>query len=291
VADSPATVLLQGESGTGKELVARAIHESGRFAGYPYVPVVCSALTPSLLESELFGHERGAFTGAFQRKVGKFELAQGGTLFLDEIAEISPETQVKLLRFLQEREFERVGGVETLRADVRVVTATNRDLAGLVTKGLFREDLYFRLRVVTIRLPALRERKEDIPILVRYFLEKLRRETGRSVGVVPTAVTDLLMHHSWPGNVRELENALRRAVLLSPGNVLLPEHLALETSLAAPRIPLTLKSLHALEREHIENILAYTGYEKKRCAEILEISRPTLDKRIREYGIRLPGEQ
>lgn len=290
VADSGATVLLQGESGTGKELVARAIHESGRFAGSPYVPVVCSALTPSLLESELFGHERGAFTGAFQRKSGKFEIAQGGTLFLDEIAEIPPETQVKLLRFLQEREFERVGGVETIRADVRVVAATNRDLAGMVSKGLFREDLYFRLRVVTIRVPALRERKEDIPVLVRYFLEKLRRETGRSVGIVPAAAMDLLMRHSWPGNVRELENALRRAVLLSHGNVLLPETLALETTLSAPRIPLALKSLHELEREHIENILAYTGYEKKRAAEILDISRPTLDKRLREYGIRLPGE-
>jgi transcriptional regulator with PAS, ATPase and Fis domain len=197
---------------------------------------------------------------------------------------------VKLLRFLQEREFERVGGVETLRADVRVIAATNRDLGELTGKGLFREDLYYRLRVVTIPLPPLRERPEDIPLLVRYLLEKIRRESGKTIDVVPTSAMELLLRHPWPGNVRELENALRRSVLLSPGNVLLPETLALDTALSTPRLPLLLRTLQELEREHIENVLAYTGYEKKRAAQILDISRPTLDKRIREYGIRLPGE-
>ena len=290
VADSQATVLLTGESGTGKELVARAIHISGRFLNCPFVPVVCSALTPTLLESELFGHERGSFTGAYQKKQGKFELAQGGTLFLDEISEITPDTQVKLLRFLQEKEFQRVGGVETLRADVRVIAATNRDLSAQVSKGLFREDLYFRLRVISIRIPPLRERKEDIPILVQFFLEKFCRETGKSLPTVPTWAMEMLVGHSWPGNVRELENTLRRAVLLSPENVLLPETLELERNLGPARLPLLLKPIHELEREHIENVLIYTGYEKKRASEILDISRPTLDKRIRDYEIKIPGE-
>lgn len=290
VADSRATILLEGESGTGKELVARAIHVSGRYAQSPFVPVVCSALTPTLLESELFGHEKGAFTGAYQRKSGKFEQAQGGTLFLDEIAEITPETQVKLLRFLQEKEFQRVGGSETLRSEVRVVAATNRDLSAMVGKGLFREDLFFRLKVVTIRIPPLRERKEDIPLLVQYFLEKICREADKPLPAVPTWAMEMLMNHSWPGNVRELENTIRRAVLMSPENVLLPETLELTRTPSPARLPLILKPIHTIEKEHIENVLAYTGFEKKRAAEILDISRPTLDKRIRDYDIRIPGE-
>jgi DNA-binding NtrC family response regulator len=287
VADSKTTVLLHGESGTGKELVARAIHYNSPFATRPFVAVACSALAPSVLESELFGHERGSFTGAHAAKPGKFELAQGGTLFLDEISEISPDIQVKLLRFLQEREFERVGGVETIQTDLRVVAATNRDLGALVAEGRFRQDLYYRLRVVTIDLPPLRERLEDLPLLLRFFLEKIGREVGKVIDAVPEEAMRRLREHPWPGNVRELENALRRAVLLSPSGVLVPETLQLDESLEAHRLPLLMKSLHEVEREHIENVLRFTGYEKKRAAQILEISRPTLDKRIRDHGIRL----
>ncbi len=285
VADAPTTVLLHGESGTGKELVARAIHYNGRYRNRPFVPVACSALAPTLLESELFGHERGAFTGAHQTKVGKFELAQGGTLFLDEVSEIPPDIQVKLLRFLQEKEFERVGGLETLHADVRVIAASNRDLAALASEGSFRRDLFYRLQVVSVDLPPLRERREDLPLLVQYFLGRIRRETGRSVDVVPREAMAALLEYSWPGNVRELENALRRAVLLSPGKVLLPETLQLGGFPEGARLPLIVKSLREVERDHIENILRYTAFEKKRAAEILGISRPTLDKRLREYGI------
>ncbi len=287
VADSKTTVLLHGESGTGKELVARAIHYNSPFAASPFVAVACSALAPSVLESELFGHERGAFTGAHASKPGRFELAQGGTLFLDEISEVSLDIQVKLLRFLQERAFERVGGIGTIRADVRVIAATNQDLAALVAEGRFRQDLYYRLRVVAIELPPLRERREDLPLLVPFFLERIGREVGKTVEVVPEEAMRRLAEHSWPGNVRELENALRRAVLLSPGGVLVPETLQLDDSVEAHRLPLLVKSLQEVEREHIENVLRFTGYEKKRAAQILDISRPTLDKRIREYGIRL----
>ncbi|MCW8907308.1 MAG: sigma-54 dependent transcriptional regulator [Sedimenticola sp.] len=290
VADTRASVLLCGESGTGKEMVARAIHFNGQYRNHPFIPLVCSSLAPNVLESELFGHEKGAFTGAVKQKLGKFELAHGGTLFLDEISEISPDIQLKLLRFLQEREFERVGGNETIKTDVRIITATNRDLATLVSEGEFRQDLYYRLKVVTIELPSLRERQEDIPLLVQYFLEKIRRELGRSVEVIPEETMQELMSYPWPGNVRELENALRRAVLLSRSEVLLPETLQLESSAPQQRLPLFIKSIQELEKEHIENILQFTGYEKKRAAQILDISRPTLNSRIRNYGIEMPDK-
>lgn len=288
VADSRATVLINGESGTGKELVARALHFNSRFRNRPFIAVACAALSPSLLESELFGHERGAFTGAYRTKPGKFELAQGGTLFLDEISETSAEIQVKLLRFLQEREFERVGGIETLKADVRVIAASNKSLSALVASGDFRQDLYYRLKVVSIDLPPLRERKEDLHLLVKFLLEKMRHEMGKAVEIVPQETMNLLLEHAWPGNVRELENTLRRAVLLSPGNALLPETLQLEGKSGGIRIPLVIKPLDDVERDHIENILAFTGYEKKRAAAILGISRPTLDRRLREYGLEVP---
>ncbi|GLI39368.1 sigma-54 dependent transcriptional regulator [Geobacter hydrogenophilus] len=288
VADSRATVLINGESGTGKEMVARALHFNSRFRNRPFIAVACSALAPTLLESELFGHEKGAFTGAIRVKPGKFELAEGGTLFLDEISETSPEIQVKLLRFLQEREFERVGGVETIKADVRVIAASNKSLPALVASGDFRHDLYYRLKVVSIDLPPLRERKDDIRLLVRFLLEKMRHEMGKGVEIVPQETMDLLLDHSWPGNVRELENTLRRAVLLSPGTVLLPETLQLEGGGGGSRMPLIIKSLEEVEREHIENILSFTGYEKKRASAILGVSRPTLDRRIREYGLDVP---
>jgi two-component system, NtrC family, response regulator HydG len=283
VADSRATVLIQGESGTGKEKVARALHYNSSFRNSPFIAVACSSLAPTILESELFGHEKGAFTGAYRTKPGKFELAQGGTLFLDEISETSMEIQVKLLRFLQEREFERVGGTETLKADVRVVAATNKELCGLVSSGEFRKDLYYRLNVVTIDMPPLRERKDDLLLLVKYFLGKMRVETGRSVEIIPQETMDMILAHSWPGNVRELENTLRRAVLLSKRNALLPESLHLEGERDQEKLPLMIKPLHEVEREHIQNVLLYTNYEKKRAAEILDISRPTLDRRVKEY--------
>jgi DNA-binding NtrC family response regulator len=285
VADSRATVLIQGESGTGKEMVARALHFNSQFRNRPFIAVACSSLAPNLLESELFGHEKGAFTGAFRTKPGKFELAEGGTLFLDEISETSIEIQVKLLRFLQEKEFERVGGVETIKADVRIVAATNRNLSALVTSGHFRNDLYYRLKVVSIDLPPLRERKDDILLLVKFLLEKMHLETGKRVDIIPQKTMSQIIEYSWPGNVRELENTLRRAVLLSHGSVLLPESLNLDGSKSSDRFSLVIKPLHEVEREHIENILIYTAYEKKRAAEILGISRPTLDRRIKEYGL------
>jgi len=288
VADSRATVLIQGESGTGKEMVARALHFNSQYRNRPFIAVACSSLAPNLLESELFGHEKGAFTGAYRTKPGKFELAEGGTLFLDEISETSPEIQVKLLRFLQEREFERVGGIETIKADVRIVAATNRNLSDLVAGGGFRNDLYYRLNVVSIELPPLRERKDDILILVKFLLEKMHLETGKRVDIIPQKTMDQLIEYSWPGNVRELENTLRRAVLLSHGSVLLPESLHLDgerEERESDRFSLVIKPLHEVEREHIENILIYTAYEKKRAAEILGISRPTLDRRIKEYGL------
>jgi DNA-binding NtrC family response regulator len=285
VADSRATVLIQGESGTGKEMVARALHFNSQFRNRPFIAVACSSLAPNLLESELFGHEKGAFTGAYRTKPGKFELAEGGTLFLDEISETSLELQVKLLRFLQEREFERVGGIETIKADVRIVAATNKNLTALVAAGLFRNDLYYRLKVVSIDLPPLRERKDDILILVKFLLEKMHLETGKRVDIIPQKTMDQLIEYSWPGNVRELENTLRRAVLLSHGSVLLPETLHLDGNRDGDRFSLVTKPLPEVEREHIENILIYTAYEKKRAAEILGISRPTLDRRIKEYGL------
>lgn len=290
VVNSLATVLLFGESGTGKEVAAKAIHVNGPRVDNPFVPVTCSVLSPTLIESELFGHEKGAFTGADHQKAGKFEQAQGGTLFLDEISEIPPSTQVKLLRFLQEREFERVGGVEKIEADVRVIAATNRDLAKMVDDGDFRRDLYYRLNVVRIMMPPLRERKEDIPLLVSFFLNKIGCDVDKLIDVVPEEVMEMFQQYQWPGNVRELENTLRRAVLLSPGRVLLPETLQLEGELEQPRLPLAVRSLQEVEREHIENILRFTNFEKKKAAEILNISRPTLDRRIRDYEIDCKGQ-
>ena len=273
--------MIQGESGTGKELVARAVHFSGKFKTRPFVTVTCSTLSPSLLESELFGHEKGAFTGAIRTKPGKFELANGGTLFLDEIGEISPDVQVKLLRFLQEKEFERVGGVETLKSDVRVIAATNSD---------FRGSLYHRRRVVRIELPPLRERREDIPLLVEYFLDKIAAETSKPPLAIPSASMDDMVNYDWPGNVRELENVLRRAVVLSTGNVIHPNALELGSSEEAQKLPLLILSVQEVERSHIRNVLEFTGWHKSKAAEILNLSRPTLDKRIREYGLKQPGK-
>jgi transcriptional regulator with PAS, ATPase and Fis domain len=215
VADSKASVLVRGESGTGKELVARALHYNSCRAQLPFVPVVCVALSEQLLESELFGHEKGSFTGAMGQKAGRFEMAHGGTLFLDEIGDIPGNVQMKLLRVLQEREFERVGGLKTIKVDVRLVTATNQGLEKAVKEGKFREDLYYRLQVVQIFLPPLREKKEDIPALVEHFIEKYNAENSKKIKYISPEALEMMLRYNWPGNVRELENSIERSIVLA----------------------------------------------------------------------------
>lgn len=313
VVKSDATVLIQGESGTGKELIAKVIHHySPRWRG-PFVGINCSAIPMELLESEFFGHERGAFTGAIERRSGKFEQAAGGTLFLDEIGEMPLALQAKLLRVLQEREFTRIGGRDTLKADVRVIAATNTDLEEAVREHRFREDLYFRLRVVPITLPPLRQRREDIPELIAYFLEKINREMKTSVTGVSAEAEALLGRHPWPGNVRELENVLVRAAVLAPGRMLTPADLSLpptqpqlpenfaELSLEEvvrrklksyfqQSSPLSLADLHTsiigqVEKPLIELILEYTSGNQLKAAELLGINRNTLRKKLTELKI------
>src|SRR5258708_18998778 len=225
VAPSKATVLITGESGTGKEPVANAIRQRSPRTGGPFIKLHCGALAESLLESELFGHERGAFTGAIARKDGRFSLADGGTLFLDEIGEISQSIQVKLLRFLQEHEFERVGGTQTIKVDVRVIAATNKKLAEEVAKGRFREDLYYRLNVVAVEMPPLRDRRSDIVMLAKFFIDKYAKANAKPVDVIAPDALELLVSYDWPGNVRELENAIERAVVLAPGSAIDARHL------------------------------------------------------------------
>ncbi len=292
VAPSRASVLITGESGTGKELMAAAIHRNSPRAQGPFVKLHCAALAETLLESELFGHERGAFTGAVSRRDGRFKQADGGTLLLDEVGEIAPSVQIKLLRFLQEHEFERVGGNETLRVDVRIVAATNRDLPRRVTDGLFREDLYYRLNVFSLHVPPLREHPSDIPLLATHFLQQRAAENGKEIeGFTPEAMA-LLTHHAWPGNVRELENAVERAVVMARGKVILPEDLPATVSVRAaeaqePRVPGA--SLAELERWAILRTLEATGGSTSRAAEILGISVRTIQYRLREYAEEASG--
>ncbi len=288
-AASDATVLVLGENGTGKELVARSIHrQSGRHDG-PFVPIACSALSESLLESELFGHEKGSFTGAIARKIGKFEAADKGTVFLDEIGEISMATQVKLLRVLQEREFERVGGTETVKVDIRVIAATNRDLKKAVQEGKFREDLFYRLNVIAVEMPPLREREGDLAVLVKYFLERLKaRRPTRFQGVTAEALR-LFQQYPWPGNVRELENIMERIVTLNDDILIKPEHLPPElagagVSASAAALPPS-SVLQAVEKEMILRVLRESNFNKRKAASRLGISRPTLYQKIRKYGI------
>jgi transcriptional regulator with GAF, ATPase, and Fis domain len=219
VAPTDSTVLISGETGTGKELIARAVHKRSRRSAHAFVSVNCAALSPSLISSELFGHEKGAFTGAVQRRLGRFEMADGGTIFLDEVGELLPDTQAALLRVLQEREFERVGGERPIRVDVRVIAATNRDLAVAVANGKFREDLFYRLHVFPIEAPALRERKDDIPMLVEYFVQRYANQAGKNIRPIDKRALDLLQCYDWPGNVRELQNVIERSVILSSGEV------------------------------------------------------------------------
>jgi len=289
IASQRSTVLLQGESGTGKELVARAIHFSGDRGEQPFVAVSCAALAETLLESELFGHERGAFTGAVAQRKGKFELADGGTLFLDEIGDISPKLQVDLLRVLQERRFFRVGGTEEISVDVRVIAATHRDLGADVREGRFRDDLYYRLNVINIRIPPLRERIEDVPLLAQEFLDRLAHELGRPVSGISEEALRLLMDHSWPGNVRELENAVERALVTCKTGVLGAEDFAFLARPAAARgggapLPAGL-TLQEMEKEYVAATLARLQGNVKAAAESLGIDRSTLYEKIRKYGI------
>ncbi|WP_027191445.1 sigma-54-dependent transcriptional regulator [Fundidesulfovibrio putealis] len=297
IAPSEATVLITGESGTGKELVAKAIHANSPRRNGPFIAVNCAALTESLLESELFGHERGAFTGADKRREGRFLLADKGTIFLDEIGETSAAMQSKLLRVVQERTFERVGGVSTLHVDVRVLAATNRDLQAEVETGRFRADLYYRLNVVTLRLPALRERVEDIPLLAGHFLERMAHKNRKTVkGFTPSAM-DCLRKYSWPGNVRELENAIERAVVLLVGDYVcereLPPHLACNTPTVSPSSEqaqsLAGISLEEVEKTAISDTLQACDGNKSETARQLGISRKTLHAKLHRYG--LEGEK
>lgn len=280
------TVLIQGESGTGKELVAKSIHYGGITKDEPFIAVNCTALTESLLESELFGHEKGAFTGADRIKKGKFELAGEGTIFLDEISEMSPNLQVKLLRVLQEKEFERVGGETIIPMKARIITATNKDLTLLTKQGKFREDLYFRLKVVSIELPPLRERKEDIQLLVNHFLSKINNELHKNVNKVPEEVIEYLKTYDWVGNVRELENTLMQAVVLTNGDVLLKENILIRNrEIILPEYKPEKMSLVELEKRHIKYILDETNWNKPKAAEILGISLPTLYSKIENFKL------
>ncbi|HUU39150.1 MAG TPA: sigma-54 dependent transcriptional regulator [Candidatus Desulfaltia sp.] len=290
VANTRTNVLIQGESGTGKELVAKAIHYNSPLRDEPFIVINCSAISDTLLESELFGHAKGAFTDAVSETKGKFEIAGKGTLFLDEIGDVSPNPQSKLLRVIETRDFMKVGGEKILKTEARIIAATNHDLKALIENGRFREDLYYRLKVVEIFLPPLRERKEDIPELVAYLLEKINRELRRNVRKVPSEVMDLLQGMPWRGNVRELENALTRAVILAKGDVVLKENLPLESG-EKKLFPGELVSLREMERSYIQHVLDATQGSKTRASQILRISRPTLDKKIKEYNLRLtlPG--
>lgn len=291
IADTRSTVLIQGESGTGKELIARAIHYTSNRAHHPFVSVCCAALVETLLESELFGHEKGAFTDAKTLKRGKFELADGGSLFLDEIGEISPKLQLNLLRVLQEREFHRVGGEEPIRVDVRIIAATNRNLEQAVREGSFREDLYYRLNVISIHLPPLRERKEDIPLLVDHFIEKFNMESGKKVEGISEEALQILMEHDWPGNVRELENVIERAVIINRGGIVLPGDLPphlLRHPEQAPPLHGTFghRTLQQVERDHIQRTLEENEWNIQRTARVLGIDRSTLYSKIKRYGLR-----
>ena len=303
------TVLLLGETGTGKELFARAIHNLSPRRDRTFVKINCAAIPSGLLESELFGHEKGAFTGAMNQKIGRFELADKGTLFLDEVGDIPLELQPKLLRVLQEQEFERLGGTRTQRVDVRVVAATNLDLSNLVAQRQFRNDLYYRLNVFPIQIPALRERQEDIPLLVRYFVQRFSRSLNKSVAYIPADAMDALVRYSWPGNVRELENLIERAVLLSPGKELripLSELKELSapsaaygadssssfgSSASSTSLTASISTLEEAERQHILRALKHTQWRiagPKGAATLLGMKRTTLQARMRKLGIRRP---
>lgn len=294
VVDNKATVLITGETGTGKELVARAVHFNGLLKEGPFVAVDCASLPQDLLESELFGHEKGAFTGAIARKLGKFELAQGGTLFLDEISNLTLATQAKLLRVLQEKKIERVGGTKPIKIDVRIIAATHTDLDKAVKEGSFREDLYYRLHVVLIHLPPLRGRKDDIPLLVKHFLRQYKSESKGKVKYIPPETMNLLMNYDWPGNVRELENIIERAIVMGREDTILPEDLPPEIARASDLSQLDLttgkaslkQKVAALERKLIIEALEKTAWVQTKAAKLLGISRRIIRYKMQKYGIK-----
>jgi transcriptional regulator with PAS, ATPase and Fis domain len=288
ISGSDSHVLIQGESGTGKEVLARAIHEESSRKGGPFAVINCAAYSETLLHSELFGHEKGAFTGAIRRKPGRFEQAEGGTIFLDEIGEISLSTQVVLLRVIQERNFERVGGVETLHTNARIIAATNRDLKKAMAQGIFREDLYWRLNVIAFQVPPLFERKEDIPQLVANFVNRYNERLGKNVKGFSTDTMDLIFLHHWPGNVRELENVVERSMVLAKGEYIMPQDLPPE--LHAQDVPHLseheIANLDRIESNHVRTILEKCAWNKYKAAKIMGISRSTLYSKIRKHGLR-----
>ncbi|HNR50429.1 MAG: Transcriptional regulatory protein ZraR [Deltaproteobacteria bacterium ADurb.BinA179] len=303
VASTDSTVLILGESGTGKELVARALHYNSPRAQNPFVPVNCGAIPEELLESELFGHEKGAFTGAFRARIGRFELAHSGSIFLDEVSEMSPNLQVKLLRVIQEREFERVGGVKSIRTDVRIIAATNKNLEEEVEQGRFREDLYYRLNVIPMNLPPLRERRDDIPLLVKHFLAKYGKEKNPSLTGFSRKAMNLLMQYKWPGNVRELENLVERLLVLCDGPEVdtcdLPDKIlagAVQTTSAVPHIDLPesgidlSSAVSEFEKSIIIQALNRSNWVKNRAAKLLHVNRTTLVEKIKKQKLQRPVE-
>ncbi len=295
IADSKSTVLVMGESGTGKELIARAIHYNGNRKNYPFVTINCAAIPETLIESELFGHERGAFTNAIEKKLGRFEIAHHGTLFLDEIGELSLNTQAKILRFLEEKEFNRVGGSKTIKVDVRLITATNRDLNQLLKKGEFREDLYYRINVVPIIMPPLREKKEDILVLLDHFIKKFNTENNKKVKGVSKEALELMMNYDWPGNVRELENLIERVINLTSNEYIQPNELpfsfinipkisGLKESVLNGKVSF-LKAEEEFEKEIILDALKRSNYIQSHAAEILGVSRRILKYKMDKLGI------
>ncbi len=295
VAKSASSVLLTGETGTGKELVAGAIHYNSLRADRPFIKVNCAALPETLLESELFGHERGAFTGAEKQRIGRFEQADGGSIFLDEIGDMTFSTQAKILRVLQEKEFQRVGGNKTIRVDVRIISATNRNLEQEIINQQFRDDLFYRLNVITIHMPPLRERMEDIPLLAVYFLNRYRGDLKKRVVSIDPQAMDLLVRHEWPGNIRELQNTIERAVIMTDGEVIMPDDLQLPasrqrgTGQEAPSgdLPIGI-TLHEMEHRFILLALERSGWVQKRAAALLGVSERVLNYKIRHFGIVHP---
>jgi DNA-binding NtrC family response regulator len=295
IADSKSTVLIMGESGTGKELISRAVHYNSNRRDHPFVTINCAAIPETLIESELFGHEKGAFTNAIERKLGRFEVAQQGTIFLDEIGELSLMTQAKILRFLEEKEFNRVGGSKTIKVDVRLITATNKDLSHLIKKGAFREDLYYRINVVPIVIPPLRERKEDIPLLVEHFISKFNGENSKNVRGIDKEALEVIMQYEWPGNVRELENLIERVIALTPNEYIkvnelpfslknIPKVDGLKESVLGGKVSF-LQAEEEFEREVILDALRKTNYIQSHAAEILGISRRILKYKMDKLGI------
>jgi len=290
VAPTRSTILIRGESGTGKELVAQAIHELSPRNKGPFIATACGAMPETLLEAELFGYEKGAFTGAVAQYKGRIEMADQGTLFLDEIGDISLKTQIDLLRFIQEREFRRIGSKTPIKVDVRIIAATNKDLEEMIAKGEFREDLYYRLNVITIEVPPLRERKEDIPLLIDHFLEKNRLETGKNIEHISEEAMKIMIDHNWPGNVRQLENTIEHAFVITKGTEIIPSDLPHNlTEKELQKLPIGQDlSMAGVEKEHILRVLNANDWNIQRAATILGINRITLYNKIKKYNLKKP---